>query len=781
MFAWSFATRQTRWQRLPAVTTILLAVSASSAHAQPAVVPGAFDQQVARRLAGPAPGPVTAVAARGGELIALHDGAAWRHDGERWTRVAGLPAGPRHLARVGTRVIVGGDAWLAELSAAAPAAATTLPLPEGTAVVGIADGEPLRVLSREAVLTHAAPGGWTRRPAPDGAHVITQDAAGRVALLAGAELYESVAGGDWAAVALRNAAEGWRPAAFTTAAYDSRGRLWVASSQGVAVRDGDWRFIDGARGLPVLGLTALAAGRSGDMWLAASRGAVRIAGDALEVIEYRQGRRWLPDDDVADVAVADDGTAWFATAAGPGGIATTRITFEAKAEAYEQAIARHHRRTPHGYVVEARLTRPGDETSAVTEDNDNDGLWTGMYGAAQVFAYAATGSEAARTRARRAFRALTFLVEVTQGGAHAPPPGFPARSIMPTTGPDPNLRDNAARDRVRKQTVDARWKVLEPRWPRSADDKWYWKTDTSSDELDGHYFFYALYHDMVAQDEAEQREVAEVVRAITDHLLTHDFTLVDHDGTPTRWSVFGPALLNHDRLWAEERGLNSLSMLTYLRIAAHVTGDARYDTVASELIARHGYAMNLLHPKRTLGVGGGNQSDDEMAFMNYYHLLKYEQDPDVRQAVARSLHEYWQLERPERNPFFNLVAAVSLEGLSATDAFGSESLELPHAAWLDDTLDTLRRFPLDLVEWGHTNRHRLDVRPLPAHVRGDGDGTLGVRVDGKVLPVDERMVFHWNHDPYRLDTPGSGTRLADGASYLLPYWMARYHRVVLGE
>ena len=86
-------------------------------------------------------------------------------------------------------------------------------------------------------------------------------------------------------------------------------------------------------------------------------------------------------------------------------------------------------------MVEAHLKTPGDVTTAFTTDNDNDGLWTGMYGAAQSFAYAATRSEAARVRARRAFEALRFLVDVTQGGQHSPPDGFPARSILPTSGP----------------------------------------------------------------------------------------------------------------------------------------------------------------------------------------------------------------------------------------------------------------------------------------------------------------------------------------------------------
>lgn len=753
--------------------------------AQPIADDTTFDQQVARRLpavAGAVNGTpsgraaaVTAIVAVGGAVHVIADGGVvWRHAGDAWQPVRGVPAGARRLARVDREVVAAGETWVARLS---DTGAEVVALPAETAVVDVLPGSRLRVLSRTHLLTYET-GGWTRLALPPGSVAAAQSATGHLAVVADGELHETTGGGTWTRVALRNDHEGWHPPALSHVAYDARGRLWFGSGQGLGVRDTTWRFIDPARGLPVLGITGMAAGPDGDMWVATARGAMRVHADG---IEYRQGRRWLPDDRLAAVDVTPDGQAWFASAAGVGAIERRATTLSAKAIAYEEAIARHHRRTPFGYVVEAGLTRPGDPSTAVTEANDNDGLWTGMYGAAQCFAYAATGSEAARTRARRAFEALRFLTTVTQGGTHGAPAGFPARSIMPTSGPDPNARDNAARDRTRRASVDARWKVLEPRWPRSADGAWYWKSDTSSDELDGHYYFYALYHDLVAQDEAEQAEVAAVVRAITDHLLAHDYTLTDHDGTPTRWAVFGPSALNHDRLWFEERGLNSLSMLTYLRIAHHVTGDAKYDAAARTLVDAHGYAMNLLHAKVSLGVGGGNQSDDEMAFMNYYHLLKYEQDPEVRQAVARSLFDYWQLERPERNPWFNLIAAVSLEGATFRDGFGEQNLTLPRAQWLDDTLDTLRRFPIDLVDWGHANSHRLDVRPLPTHVRPDSGRAVGLLSDGRVLPVDERTVIHWNHDPYQLDYAGTGHRLADGTSYLLPYYMALYHRVVLAR
>jgi hypothetical protein len=106
-------------------------------------------------------------------------------------------------------------------------------------------------------------------------------------------------------------------------------------------------------------------------------------------------------------------------------------------------------------------------------------------------------------------------------------------------------------------------------------------------------------------------------------------------------------------------------------------------------------------------------------------------------------------------------------------------LDLEACVWLEDTLDSLRRFPVDLVDWGLVNSHRLDLQPLPDHVRPDSAGRHGLRHDGKVLPIDERMVFHWNHDPYQLDYAGSGTRLADGTSFLLPYYMALHHRIIV--
>ena len=531
-------------------------------------------------------------------------------------------------------------------------------------------------------------------------------------------------------------------------------------------------FPDGKDGLPVESVTS--ASSAGDIaWFGTSAGAVRFDGQSWA---FRQGRRWLPHDEVRAVAATPDGGAWIGTAGGISHIHFQPMTLSEKATWYESEIDRHNRRTEFGYVIEAHAAQPGDKSTLTHHDNDNDGLWTSMYGAGECFAWAATKDPDARRRAKQAFEALRFLSIAPRGGSHPAPRGFIARTVLPMTEPDPNQRPGytlKGQKRTRKKG-DGMWRLYEPRWPVTEDGKYYWKSDTSSDELDGHYFFYALYFDLVADTAEEKNRVREIVRDNIDHMIDHDFRMHDHAG-PTRWANYSPASLNHDPRWATERGLNSLSMLSYLATAAHITGDDRYLEVARELREEHGYAQNLLVPKIQAGIGTGNQSDDEMAFMCFYNLLKYEPDPKLKMIYRYSFLQYWKLESPERNPFFNFCyAAVSL-GTNYRDQWGQISLD-PDQGWLEDSIDTLRRFPLDRFNWAHSNSGRSDLVKLPGPSL-DTSGRM-MRRNGTVIPVDETHFNHWNYNPWQPNTGGDGRTLADGSVFLLPYYMGLYHRFI---
>ena len=563
--------------------------------------------------------------------------------------------------------------------------------------------------------------------------------------------------------------------------FDGEGRLWFASQQGVgSCKDGEWKLYRGEDGLPYDDITSVACGPNGSVWFGTKIGAVRFDGNHWS---YRQGKRWLPHDDVRDVVIDVNGDVWVATAGGVAKLHGRRMTLADKAKYYEDQIDAQHRRTEFGYVIEAHTDTPGKKSGMRLSDSDNDGLWTSMYGAGECFAYGATGSLLAKRRAKAAFKALKFLSEAPKGSEHAPPSGFIARTVLETeSGKDPNQGAYTWDGQREKQKDDGLWRVYSPRWPKSADGKYYWKSDTSSDELDGHYFFYPLYYDLVAETEAEKSEVREIVRANIDHLIAHDFSLHDHAGR-TRWGIYGPKELNHDPNWFEERGLKSISMLSYLNVAYHMTGDEKYRKVAAELRDKHSYHINIMWPKYQRGLGSGNQSDDEMAFMSFYNLVKYEPDANLKKLYTASFANSWRQEEPEMNPFFNFCFAAVAIDVAYADSWGTHDLS-PGPSWLRDSIETLKRFPLDRFDWRHTNSHRKDIVRLTHHTADVFQGTvrnMGYRRNGKVVPVDERYFNHWNHSPWRLDSGGSGRTIGTGAVFTLPYYMGLYHGFIAAD
>lgn len=578
-------------------------------------------------------------------------------------------------------------------------------------------------------------------------------------------------GDHWALALPRDGVNRWAPLDVRAVVYDMDGRLWFACPQGVGyrIRDEEWKLFTGADGLPFNDFTCMAAGPGG-VWFGTTNGAIRYHGDGFE---FRQGRRWLLDNHVRDIAVDAAGNAWIATSAGISCIGHRPMTLEEKAALFEADIERYHRRTSYGYVNPATLATPGDKSTATPRFSDNDGFNTGLYLAAMSFAYAATGDESHRAKARDAFRALAFLSEVTQGGPYGGPEGLIARNVVPTTEPDPGAIYDVDYD-VKRNQRDKLWKIMTRRVPVDASGAWYWKADASSDELDGHFFGMAVYYDRVCQGEEERDAVRAVLRPIIDHLIRHDYNLVDYDNTPTRWGRFSPDDLNRNPAWSAERGLNSYSILTYLAIAHHVLGDARYREAYLRLAYDEGYGMNgMTQPKELTGPRDpGHQPDDNMAFMNYYHLIRYETDPQLLSMYQHAIRTHWQYERFERNPFTNFVYGACSQGKERTDHWGTIDLSPPMECYTG-ALDTLKRYPLDLIEWPMSNAHRVDMAPF----EGDGEGApvMGSGHRGYAFPIDERQEIYWDWNYWRLTYEGDGTTLRPPHHYLLAYYMGRYH------
>jgi hypothetical protein len=575
----------------------------------------------------------------------------------------------------------------------------------------------------------------------------------------------------------------WAPRNITALTVDSNGNLWIGADQGVGKYDGkSWTLFTGNEGLPYNNFTCAAGGPNGEVWFGTKKGAIRVEDDYFY---YRASRRWLPDDFVNDIVVDSNGTAWIATKTGISQIKSIPMTFDEKAAYFTKMTEERHVRM--GFIAPNNLQIPYDIDSYELGISDNDGMYTSMYGAAQAFRCALTGDAQAKELADRSLQACKWLVDITHEA------GFPARVIIPIDYREPVNEQYSREYNKKRQQTDPFWKDIYPRFPVSEDGNYMWKCDTSSDELAGHYFFYAIYYDLVARTDEEKAVVREVVADITDHLIRNGFVLRDHDGLPTRWGHFSPEYMSSFWGW-DQRGLNSMMMLSFLNVAKHVTGDVKYEEAAKMLRDKYNYHINAMHAKEFFPPDNVVPWDNNLSLMSFYGLINYEEDPELLLMYRESLEYTWLHISKQKNAFWNTIYGAlckkfdekTAEGIFDPEhVFPENKLYAPYKSKLyntwdahtNDIVETLERIPLDMIGYQMDNSHRLDVLidPTPGQAPG-----MGWRYDTYAVPVDERGHVRQDRDGFALDyrEVGGGMAEQEGTFYLLPYYMALYHDLI---
>jgi hypothetical protein len=477
-------------------------------------------------------------------------------------------------------------------------------------------------------------------------------------------------------------------------------------------------------GVPLTYPRAIAEEADGSLWIGGRIGAARRAPDGRWT--YYQGQAWLPHDGVLAIACAADGRVLLGTESGLGVIGRTRRTLAGKAAHFEEVAEKHHF-SRQDCMWQVTCKTPGDiSTANESGSTDNDGTWSADYLAGECLRYAVTKGEDARRTARRLMDGILMLETVT--GI----PGYPARAYVP-----------AEREEKNPDYAD---------WHRSADGKYLYKGDTSSDEIVGHFLAHSMYYDFVAE-ESEKPRLRERVKALADHILDHGLTLVERkDGEPTRWGIWSP-----ERCWEwghywYSSGLWSLCILSHLKVAHHMTGDARYDAEYRRLIEKHDYARRTIKQKVT--IGEINHSDDQMAIMTFYPLLRYEEDPALRALYLEGLKRSWEVERPEHSPLWNFIDNW---------AFGNK-------VDLRESIEHLEDVPWMLYKWSHDNSRRFDL-PLKPFLNGEAESA-------RALGMKERGPYYLTDNPYTLRSGDEGRTVETPAIYTLPYWLGRYYGLI---
>lgn len=513
----------------------------------------------------------------------------------------------------------------------------------------------------------------------------------------------------------------------TALAFDETGYLWTGSEDGIFVHDNGnlWLGSDSIRTLPKNPAYRIVTDKVGGRYFASDVGVIYQSKGGLK---YFSADRWVPSNKVNDIAVADDGSVFYAaTDKGISMLEAYETTLEEKAAAFEEIMEKYHNRL--GYTATRHIENYDIATGGV-DISDNDGLWTATYVAAESYRYAVTGSEEALSRARRGMNALLLLTKIS--GL----PGFTARAVR-----YPGERGYGDGDKE---------------WALSPDGSCEWKGETSSDEMTGHFFGFSVYYDLCA-DEKEKEEIRAALCGIMDHIIRNNYRLIDRDGLPTTWANWNPQMLNFDDKWFFERGINSLELMAFLKVSYHISGDERYNELYNSFISDHHYPLNIMqHKVRDAHVC---HIDDNLGFLAAFTLLRLEDNEAVRSYVLCGMEDHWVYERVEKQPMFCFFHAI----FTGRDADLVEGVQ------------SLREMPLDLVHYAMENSKRRDI------IYDTEQEEWHEPAQPKYpLPFDERNIHRPDASVFELDAPVCG-RAQEGTYFLLPYWIGRYYGILREE
>ncbi len=531
-------------------------------------------------------------------------------------------------------------------------------------------------------------------------------------------------------------------------AMSKENNLWAVGLGGISVikNDKQQKVITPKQGCPSIYMSCIKKSPDGIMWVGTKVGAVRFYPDGKHSLRF--SKRWLIDDHVNDIAFDQNGDAWIATEQGVSAIKKRKMTLDSKQDYFYEVLMRRHIREP-CIAGQCHLLTPGDTTQWRAEDDDNDGEFTGNYLSMESFHYAATGSEDAREKAKKAFHFLKQLKDVTNGD------GYFARTIVPIEWADrvhDGNRSYTEKELADELVNEPRYKPVETRWHKSADGKWLWKGDASSDEWCGHMMGYYFYYQLAASED-EKIIVRQHVASLVDHLIAHNFYMMDIDGKHTRWSVWSPESLNRDPEWAQDRAENSMELLAFLKLAYYMTNDEKYQQHYLHMINKEHYLENM-----------AESIDQNPAWFIYYDLtmqaymfpilIHCEKNPRLLAFYQQYMDKWMQYRKKDKSPLINFLYCYAR----------NKKVEL------ESSVNFLIDAPLDLVDWNIDHTKREDVKLVHTPVLDD------LQVE-QLPPASIRSTVRWDKNPWAA-TSGSPETEREPVFWLYPYWMGKYLKMI---
>lgn len=327
---------------------------------------------------------------------------------------------------------------------------------------------------------------------------------------------------------------------------------------------------------------------------------------------------------------------------------------------------------------------PTDDFPYPSYNMPDNAYMTGMFLASQTYRWLAEESPEAKRHAmqlaKESCNALHTMIEVTGKS------GLFARSFLPLQMP---YQDDGE-------------------WHQSADGKYRWRGDVSSDQVDGFLYGCSVYAVHLASEEEIKRMAADAA-AICTHIEENGMRIMDVDGEPTQWGNYTWEYVS------KIEPMNALLWLQHLKVTAQLTKDQKWEDKYRYYAVDKKYAE--IAEKAYSGEPGLdgeiNHSDIVLHFIAYEPLFRLEKDEVLLAHYRRSLAKSWDYIQKIDQPYFTYLYAKF-----------TNQRELPEIAKATKNLST---FTFD-IHWNKDTRdqygqkYKLNLEPeMPKEKPAQGE------------------------------------------------------------
>ncbi|CAF4073892.1 unnamed protein product, partial [Adineta steineri] len=486
--------------------------------------------------------------------------------------------------------------------------------------------------------------------------------------------------------------------------------------------------------LPFLNITSLSVSQSmlpdGRVWLGAVRGVMRYDSNSSDINAWRvfNSARYMPNREslvhVSSLSVlsrhsdASPNLGSGAVAITNKGLAILRFemwTLGQKANHFQMLVDQPGRHDKNGFVSDCSMSSWGDSRTCIKESDDNDGMWTSMYLASQIFRYVVTQDARVKAQAWKHFEAMELLNKVT--GI----PGYPARSYAKRT--------------------DFLSKI--PWYPSPVYPDLQFEGDTSSDEICGHDRY---------QEDRGINSLQILAYLLQAYGYSGDERFLDGANLLIESYQYSVNLINQ-------------------KMVAVCASDLFYALPAFnyDLMAYLSY-FNLVHAFHTIASSASLSTVQKARAQSLID--------DLWEYMEIGLDLSHNYKKMEKTPFFNFIYCYASGQVNRTRNTSNKRHGLTMRtsqhdcnSLSNDGVWHMQRWPLELINWPQFNSDRLDVQiNVPAQCYQPIKSL-------KMLPADERSTKNLVRGVYDLDD-GDGFVETDPTNFLLGYWGMRYFNLL---